>query len=369
MKKILFYVLVLVGFAIAFSCGNREKGEEKEVIKIGAILPLTGQISFIGENFQHGIILANKNSDNKYIQFKFHDHSNQPKQAVSIFKQLHDRKNNPIVITTITSSTNAILPLNTSPPNILLGSILSGSDITQKSNYLFRYFLSTRDEVDKIINYFKQRAIDNVGVFYINDDYGLDAMQYFKKNFDNNLDFVQPYEVNTTDFKNYIPKAFSSNNLYILGYGQNYGTFIKQLREFGFKGEIFCFSSFGTPVSLQQAGQASNGIVFTGSNFYKNKNEREIEEFTKEYEKSFQKEPDHYSLYGYDVANVCIKAIRNIKGNELAISPENIKKEILSWKKFEGLLGKSLIDSTGDFRFEVHLYEVGDDFKVSPINY
>ena len=347
-------------------CAKKEK-----VIKIGAILPLTGKIAFIGENFKNGLILAKEEYRMKKgvnIIFEIEDHKNSPKDAVSIMRKFLMENDMPIIVSTLTSVTNAIIPLIEAKPRVIISSITSGSELPNKSKWLFRYFLSTIDEINAMVRYLSFVGVDTIGIFYINDDYGLDAMQVFSKKYEGFIKFKEPYEKTASDFRNLVPLAKTTKAVYILGYGSNYGIFVKQLREYGYKGKIFAFSSFGNPVVLEQAGEYANGVVFTGTNFYISEKNQNILSFVKKYEDRWNKKPDHYSAYGYDVGRIVLKVINELVKNKEKVEPNSIRRKIMEWEKFEGIFGPCFIMKNGDFRFkEVKILKVSKESKIEEI--
>jgi len=373
MKKrsilIIFGLIVFIGIVFwGISHITKITSRGGGVIKIGAMLPLTGNIGFIGENFRNGLLLSYDNynvKDKNRVILVIEDHKNSTKDGIAIYSKFIFEKQMPLIIPTLTSITNAIIPLVKDAPRVLLGSILSGSDMPDKSEWLFRYFLSTPDEVTAMVDYFKSKNIKEIGVYYINDDYGLDAMQVFSKTYKGKITFVESYEKSMTDFKNLVPKALQTRSIYILGYGTAYGTFVKQLRTFGYKGEIYCFSSFSTPLAIKEAGPYGKGTIFTGTAFSDSEKNPNIDQFINQYKTKYGKDPDHYSVYGYDIGNIAFKAIFGLLEENKEVNPLNVRERILSWKTFEGLFGKTTIAENRDFKFkEVYLFTIDENGTI-----
>lgn len=84
-------IVVVVALAIVLVINYQTK-KKPGVIKIGAILPLTGPASWLGEMHKWGIDLAveeiNEASKNK-IKIICEDSSREPKKTVSAFKKLN----------------------------------------------------------------------------------------------------------------------------------------------------------------------------------------------------------------------------------------------------------------------------------------
>lgn len=362
-------VVFFISFVFFQGCGKKE---DTDVIKIGILLPLTGNISFIGENFRNGMLLAYNECDAELknrIKFDFGDHKNSVKEAVSLFRKYSQDKNIKAIVPTLTSVTNAILPLNEQNPKVLIGSIISGTDMPDKSKWLFRYFLSTNDEVEAMLGHFRENDIKEMGVLYVNDDYGLDAKETFVSQFLGEILLEESYDKNSSDFKNLVPKIKNITNLYILGYGQSYGILVKQLRTFGYDGRIFCFSSFSTPVVLESAGKFTEGIVFTATKYSEQPKSERIQEFYNLYSRTYSKDPDHYSLYGYDIAKLVIKTIEEMISQNIEMNNNNIRNTIIGFGIYDGLFGKTEIKENGDFKFqEVKLFKVYSESNIAEVD-
>ena len=126
------------------------------------------------------------------------------------------------------------------------------------------------------------------------------------------------------------------------------------MREFGYHGKLYAFSGVISPVVLNAAGDAANGILFTGTTFNpRNPRIKAEETFVQRYKQKFNKLPDHYAGYGYDTGILLTQILK-----ENVLTPEQIKDKLLSISEFSGVFGKSTIDKSGDFHFDVKVYEV-----------
>ena len=355
-------VAFLATLALTFSACTNEKEKGAEIIKIGAILPLTGNIAFIGENFRNGLSMRFEEKSQRNMSIVYEDSKAQPKEAVSIVNRLLMDDYVKIIVTNLSSVTNAIIPilLNSQKPVVLMASLTSQSDLTSRSPYVFRYFLSSQDEVKAMTSYFKKAAIDNIGVLYLNDDFGEDAVNVLKKLFDGEIVYEDTFTLSQKDFKSIIAKVKSLEYLYIIGYGPNYGLLVKQLREFGYKGKIYAFSSLNSPIVLNTAGDAARGVIFTGTTFDPGSPSNDVaDSFVRSYKNRYNKLPDHYAAYGYDIGAILAKLATTTPAE-----PEQLKAELLSLGHFTGVFGETTIDDSGDFHFEVMLYQISDDGKI-----
>jgi len=260
------------------------------------------------------------------------------------------------LVSNLSAATNAMIPVvvNREKPVVLMASLTSLSALTTASQYVFRYFLSSEDEVKRMTAYLRQNQIAEIGLAYLNDDFGKDAVALFKASFSGKILHEETYAPDDKDFKALSAKVRDLEHLYLLGFGPTYGLLIKQLRENGYKGRIYAFSSLGAANVLAVAGEAATGAVFTGASFNPTDPVTEAEKmFIQSYKGKFEKLPDHYAAYGYDIGVMLLKV-----ASGKSKSPEQLKNDLLSLGQFEGVFGKTSVDKTGDFHFDVKLYEV-----------
>jgi len=292
----------------------------------------------------------------------YEDSKAQPKEAINILNKFLINDQVKIIITTLSSVTNAVMPIltRTHRPILLLASITSKSDITTYSSNFFRYFLSSADEVNAMVDYFKKNDIDNIGVLHLNDDFGEDAVNVLKKLFDGKIVYEDTFTASQKDFKNITAKIRTLKDLYIIGYGPTYGLLTKQIRESGYKGRIYAFSSFNSPIVLDTAGEAAKGVIFSGTTFNPETPSNDLAKaFVRSYKNKYNGLPDHYAAYGYDIGTILAMLPETYSQRS-----EHLKTALLSMKHFNGVFGKTTIDSSGDFHFKVKLYKVSYDGKI-----
>ena len=122
----------------------RDRVEEK-VVKIGAILPLTGDAAKYGESAKEGIELAIKEINAEggvkghKIEIIYEDSQGLPTTGVSAFQKLITSNRVPAVIGGLFSSvTLAIAPIANREHVVVLSPTSSAPAITKAGDYIFR---------------------------------------------------------------------------------------------------------------------------------------------------------------------------------------------------------------------------------------
>ena len=244
--KMVLIFLVLSFIVAAINCGNKE-----EFIKIGAILPLTGDGAQAGANTKSGIDLAveeiNKAGgiNGHMVEIVYEDCQGQPKLAVSAMQKLTDIDKVPAVIdNSLSNVTLAIAPIAESKKVILLATGASSPKISNAGDYVFRIWNSDDLEGEVMAQYaINSLKIKDAAILYINNDYGLGLQQVFKKNFarlGGNIVSKIVFQAGKKDFKTQITKILQNkfNAIYLVGYPTECTGIIKQLRRLGYNGMI-----------------------------------------------------------------------------------------------------------------------------------
>ncbi len=357
-KKALSVVLIL-GLVLSLFTGCARK--EPDVIKIGAILPLTGSAAEIAEQHKMGIDLAVEKINmegginGKKLEVIYEDDKNDPKEAVNAFSKLADINRLPIIITVMSASSMAVYPI-AEKKRVVLFANCGHPDITSLSDWVFRNFPTSKHEAKVMMKFiYEHLKIKNLAVLYINDAFGEGAMNVIRdesKNYGINILISESFEKDATDFKTLISKVIKKNPeaIYIYGYGKANGIVVKQTRELGFKGYILGSYNFSMEPTLSIASQALEGSIFTAPTFNANSRDEKTIEFVSEFIKRYQKMPIWNSVIEYDAINLITQAIKNS-----GYSGENIRMYLKNYGDFEGIAGKYTYLPVGEWMCELSI--------------
>ena len=221
----LFYCII-ISLVFMFGCGKQDK--HINIIKIGAILPLTGDLAKYGTSGKNAITIAyddflSKNKNN--VQIIFEDDKGKPNSAITAINKLTSiDKVNLIIGAMPSSNTLAIAPIAEKNGVVLISPTSTASEITNAGDYIFRVCVSDKLEGKAMADYIVDNIkFNKIGVLYINNDYGVGL----KNDFRNGLLFKgkgikseESYNAGCTDFKTIITKLAVSkiDILYIVAY-------------------------------------------------------------------------------------------------------------------------------------------------------
>ncbi len=363
MKSGRYALFIIASIIISGILACSTNKENPETVNVGAILPLTGNSSFIGEWTKNGIDLAftekinkeeiNKSEKHKNIGVVYGDSKADPKEGVAILNNFISIYKVPVAICAITSVTNALKPIADARKVILFATAVSAAGITEESRYTFRLFITADIDAKTMASYAAQKLnAKRVGILFVNDDMGVSFSKVFKKTFlelGGTIPFEESFNVGTTDFRSIAAriKKIQADAIYILGYDNNLAIIPRQLRESGIKATFLSVGTIGQANVLRQAKEALDGTYFTTTAFSADNPQTEgAKRFVELYEKKFGNLPNYFSAFSYDVMSLIIEAI-SVAGNDV----EEIRNILLNTRDFNGVSGKISIKPNGDADF------------------
>jgi len=359
------YNCVLIIFFLIFSlilsgCGKKEEKEEvkqtttqkvttktdkEKIIKIGAILPLTGPGAIFAQYIKEGIDLAIEEINSKTsqkIKIFYEDSKNQPKEAISVYNKLVELEKPLAVIVALSSVAKALAPLATPSKTVQIGIAVAIPGVTDISEYVFRIYPEAYDIAGIMATYdAKKLGCKTAGVIYINDDFGRSSYEVFKEVFEKyggKITLTESYEPLQRDFRSQLLKLMRVNPdcIYLSGYGIAYGIIIKQLKELGINSQLTADMTLGLPNTLEQVGNSAEGAYFVDGKM--------SDEFIRKFKNRYNKEPASYAGYAYDIINILYKIITERK----ATTSDSVKDGLLKIKDYPGVMGKITILPNGD---------------------
>ena len=328
-----------------------KKPTEKEPIKIGAILPLTGDFAIYGEGMKNAIDLAIENSGLKdRIQLIIEDDKGcMVTEDVSIVQKLINiNKTKEIIGPTCSSAFLSVLPITEQSKIILITPAATSKSITGAGNYIFRTCASDAAKSIAVAKFAYNKNYRKAALLY---DIGNDA--FIQQRDDVRGEFTglggqisieESFKSGDTDFRSQLTKIKNSNVdvVFIGTFPKEGGLILKQARELKIS---LHFISSETDVGVKDvidiAGEAAEGLIFP---FATTPDNKESKDFIANYKAKYGKEPPAYAAEAYDAAMLLIKAIAKSDG-----TPESIKDELQKiGQNYYGVSGVITFDKNGD---------------------
>lgn len=356
-------VIVFLTTVLAFNIGCSKKSKE---VKIGAILPLTGNAAIYGSALKKGMELAvEKINDkggiqNRKLKIIYEDDQGIPKTGVSAFRKLITAHKVPMVIGAMFSAvTLSIAPIAEKEKVVLLSPTSSAVDLTNAGDYIFRIYPSDTYDGIFLANFaYNRLRAKRISVIYLQVASITAVSEVFKEEFEKlggKVVSMQGYKEGDTKFRTQLLKAKNKKPdiIFIPGYLKEMATLLKQAKELGIKTQFLSISTFYDPKILQLAGNAAERVLFSSPAFDPKSEKPEVKDFVAKYKAKYGNEPDILGGYGYDVVNIAAIALQKGK-----ITSDDIKEALYVIKDSPGVTGTTSFDPNGDVIKELKMMQV-----------
>lgn len=356
-KKAFMAVAVVSGLLLSTFSACTKK--EPNIIKIGAILPLTGPVSNLGQWVKNGIDIAvsEVNSSGgvsgKSIQMVYADSKADPKEGLSAFTQMLNTDNPPVYISAMTGVTNALIPVADKNKRVLFATTVSAAGMTEKSPWVRRLFITADIDAKTMAQYAAEKlGLKKVAIVMVNDDMGLSFAGVFKNVFEfagGKVVAEEVFEKGNTDFRSMLAKLkkIAPDGLYIVGYDNNLGVLPQQIREAKIKSTILSIGTLGQPNVLAQAGASLDDSYFTTTEFSAEAPRTEQARiFADSYNAAYKSPANYFSSFAYDSVRIIAETMKS-SGSD----PEAIRSGILKVNSYGGVTGVITIKPNGDADF------------------
>jgi branched-chain amino acid transport system substrate-binding protein len=365
-KKILFIVIaaIIIAGIVGLIISRRSSGPAEQFVSIGAVLPLTGQASDIGKWQQKGLDLAveqinaQRGANLKKLRVVYQDSASDPKTGLSAFSQILAQSKPPVVISSLSSVSNALLPISRQQNVNTILLAVSLPAITQQSEYAYRFNVGSEDEAKVMATYLtSQSKLNRIAVYYINDEFGLGALEVFKQDFGKaggQIVWQESYAGTATDHRSALSKMGKSGaqGIYVIGFTRASALAIKQLREMGSKVPVYANMALTVPTFTQLIGDAIEGATFTTNYFDASTTDQHVKNFVQAYTQRYGEPPTFFGGFAYDSIQVIAPALTNPD-----TAAADVRAQLAPGKQFAGVMGSFSVDDQRNFRFPVKLVQ------------
>jgi len=363
-KVITTFTLIATIFVI-FGCSGSQTNKPDETIKIGAIVPLTGNAGVLGDYTLKGLQLAVDEQNakggllGKKIELDIGDSKADPKEGVTLIKNMLASEKKPFLVYSIMSGVTLAIKPETEKNSILLMSAVGTDKFLENSKYTIRNYVSATTTGQNLTPYLKDNlAVKNLVVFYSNNEYGISVKDAVTRSAEEKGIAVtsEAYEETSSDFKSLIAAKINKDTecVYVAGVGKGLGTMIKQIRESGYKAKIVGDQLMTFPDVVNVAGDALKGIPYLDFAFEANSANPTTRSFVDSFKNKFQTEPQNFSVITYDGLKLLFSTIE--KNN--AIDSAKLIDALNATKDYQGVFGPvSVTDRNVNFTFHFKVWQ------------
>lgn len=306
---------VVLGFLLFVSSRGEQPAPiaSDDPLKVGVILPLSGDLAALGEEVQKGIAVAVAEAavDGKKIEIIYEDDGFDPKRSVSAANKLLSVDKADVVLTMLVEEAQPIMPLFESAQVPLLVLWDSNALIAEGGTYSFSNGFSTEHAAKDIATYaYTVLGLRTIAVIGHVNPWAEISIAAFKNRFEalgGSVLFTEVFQTDTTDYRAVIAKAKSAqaDGVYFPLIPPGNARFLIQAKELGLASTLLT----GDPLiadAIAEAGAAAEGVYYT------NIHTDAAQELTGRYRTAFGTDPFDLTLvsFGYDGVMKILEADR-----------------------------------------------------------
>lgn len=354
-------VMVTLGVCITglVGCGKREEAPNQEVqsakatVRIGAILPLTGALSYFGEHERRAIDLAirdaNAHATNAFrYDVVYEDHKNDVKTAVVQFQRLLSAQNIRLFITQMSAPSMALAPMAKDSGAVLV-SLAMHPDFAKQGPSLFRVYESITEESKALAYYIRHhRPEKRLGILYINDVWGIESAESFAKkhtSLGGTVTVSSQYASQDSDHRSLIATVLQTRPeaVFVAGYGPSAVGIVRQIREVS---AVPIYGNIGLSwdFSFKASGGALTGVVVVMPQFLAT--EQRDSAFVEDFFNAYGSLPNMESAFAYDSLMMIVQAVEASRSD----LPSIVAARLLATERHAGISGEIRMDAQGDTR-------------------
>lgn len=333
--KIIAGVVVIVIIVLLIVSGGKKS--ESGPIKIGVIMPLSGDLAFLGEPGKKAAELALENFPNKKNKYElvFEDDQFNAVKAATAANKLISVDKVQAILTFGSSGGNVVNPLAEKNKIIHFG--VASDPHVADGNFNFNHWTPPAEEVRALVAELKKRNITKIAIVTPNQA-GMKAITDELKNQvkDTNIQVVneQIHNIGDKDFRSLITKLNEGKpELVVLtSYSPELEILAKQMKDIGFK----------TPLtSIEGFDQTSEPALFDGY-WYASASDP-----TGEFTKMFSEKTGANVAFGtgnaYDIISLLVTGFENVGSSDT----DKVVSELYKIEDFKGAMGNLSIDNNG----------------------
>lgn len=359
MKRVYFYGIVFVLIVVILFLSFNLTGfltlnqKDKDYYKIGAILPLSGDLSYLGISEMRGIVMAvdEINSqggvNDKKLKVYFQDHHSDSTQAIFSVNNLINVNSVDIFITSISSSINSITPIILENRKLLVY-YSPNPKVAEENEYIFKDYLDNYVIVKNMVKLINDLGILKIGVLSLKRESGDVLIENFISEFKKtNPDveiYVEYYDKSVIDLSTHITKLKNRgvDGVFINDYSSAAPHIVTKMSKIFIPEYLFTLFGADPAANTKDAKE-----IYALSNTYSHfpliisKDSEKNKLFNENYFLRYGEVANYDVAYAYDTVYYLKYALENCDLDRMCIS--NFLKENV----IEGVLGKINFNEKG----------------------
>ncbi len=360
-KTVVLAVLLFAAFSLSvFGAGGQEGGEaagEDEPIHIALSAPITGDWSEYGVNFQRSVEMAidHLNEEGgvlggRSFRLSVGDTKGNPQEAATLAQKW---TSDPSVVAQIgafsSSSSMAAQPIYDAAGMVQLSPTASHADYAGGSEWSFGIVGTQAGEGPHNAEFaYEGLGLRKVAVLHLNNDWGIDAANYFADAFEEmggEIVGTEFYFDGERDFTAALTKLAQSDadGLYIASFYNDGAAINLQRDRLGWDVTVLGPTSLYSTQLIDLGGSSVEGL-YTATGFFTEDTDPMVRGYVKEFEERYGAKPNFHAALAYDAMMLLANAIERADSTE----SEAIRDALAETEGFPGLTGSITFTEAGD---------------------
>ncbi|QCP47844.1 branched-chain amino acid ABC transporter substrate-binding protein [Trinickia violacea] len=352
-----------------------------QVVKIGHVAPLTGQIAHLGKDNENGARLAVEEINAKgltiggqkvTLELDAQDDAADPRTATQVAQKLVDDKV-VAVVGHLNSGTSIPASKIYSDAGIvqITPSATNPAFTQQGFKTTFRVVATDAQQGPALANYAaKELKLKSVAIVDDSTAYGQGLANEFEKTAKSLGMNVMSHDATNdkaVDFRAILTKIKGENPDAIMygGMDATGGPFAKQAKQLGLRAKVLAGDGVCTDKLADLAGEATDNVVCSEAGRSLEKMGKAGEEFQAKFQKRFGQPIQIYAPFTYDAVYIIVDAMKRAGSTD----PAKIV-AVMPTTDYKGVIGETTFDSKGDLQHGVislYNYKAGKKSLLSEV--
>ena len=282
-----------------------------EVVRIGALLPITGSGANYGQYAKNGIDLAVEEINSsggigsKRLEVIYEDSQSDPATGVSGFRKLLDANRVPATLLEFSPVVVACAPIANAQRSVLLNCGAQTPKLREAGPYIFSAIPDANQEASEMAAFaYHTLGLKAAATFAINTETGLATTEVFIRKFTEfggKIIDQERHDQGANDFRPQLSKlqSFSPPAIYMISLTRESALVLKQAGELGLKTQWLSYTSFQGEDILRVAGNSAEGVIYTYPKFDPEASAR-AKHFEAIYRERYSQPPEVFAATFYD---------------------------------------------------------------------
>lgn len=340
MKNLIIIVIIVIAVLVGYFYFG--PGATPEIVKVGFMAPLTGDVATYGESVKEAVEFALAESGLTNIELIFEDTKCEGKDAANAVNKLVNVDGVAAIIGALCSGgTLAAAPVADGAQVVMVSPASTSPDVSNAGEFIYRTVPSDALQGTFGAQLVNSRGLERLAILYTNDDYGQGFEGVLQEEFPKlggEVVASEAVERGATDARTQLTKIRAANPdaIYIISNSTSATvSTLKQIRELGITATIFGSEGLRSPDITEGAGVAAEGLIISSVSSGSSS-------FIDNYKATYGQEPGPFAAQAYDAFMIVANAIRA----GATTGPEI--KAVLDVTDYTGASGQIVFDSKGD---------------------